>query len=93
MTAKQEGATATPAAMTYNAEHVHAPSAYNGGPLVYDKNGNLTFSMWVETFQYNVENQRVQAKNWLYGGGLVTNYLYDGDGNLVRRDATIVGMA
>jgi len=91
MTAKQEGASATPAAMTYNAEHVHAPSTYNGGQLLYDKNGNLTFSMWVETFQYNVENQRVQAKNWLYGGGLVTNYIYDGDGNLVRRDSTLPG--
>src|SRR5581483_11171356 len=87
MTAKQEGATATPAAMTYNAEHVHAPSTYNGGQLLYDKNGNLTFSMWTETFLYNVENQRAQATNWWYN--LVTNYLYDGDGNLVRRDSTL----
>src|SRR5581483_9812402 len=70
---------------------VHAPSTYNGGQLLYDKNGNLTFSMWTETFLYNVENQRAQATNWWYN--LVTNYLYDGDGNLVRRDSTLPGFA
>ncbi len=58
----------------------NAPASVNGTSYQYDKAGNLT-SRGSTSYQYDWQNHLIQVTQ----NGQVTQFAYDGDGNLVQR--------
>jgi RHS repeat-associated protein len=78
MTSKTEGATTYN--FSYAAEHIHAPTN-----LGYDKNGN-SIGGGGDLYWFDVENRLSQINAWTWTP-MMTTYLYDGSGGMVRRNA------
>jgi RHS repeat-associated protein len=64
-----------------DSDHVHAVTAADANSYSYDDNGNMT-SHAGDTLIYDAENRIVRVER---GGNTLTEYVYNGDGEMVLR--------